>query len=439
MFRVLALTLLFVSASSAMAFAGQADLILRGGNVLTEDPSRQIVEAVAIAGEQIRAVGSNEEVQRVAGPQTRIVDLGGRTVIPGLIDAHVHLLLAQRIIDEPSLREYERAVLPQTLSGFLAHGVTTVRSAGDPWPFIAEIRERLESRALVGPRLVIVGPAIAAPGGHPIPTVCRDNLFCRERAVREVAGEEQARQVIRDLTRTRGVDQVKVVIDHTQSPTPSEMVLAAIVDESRRSGRRVIAHASGGAKTSSALGLGFDELVHTPWSMGQDDAGFAATLVARKMRVTTTVSNFEAYKGAGGEEFFVFGSTYNPGIRQIFERGLKTVRVLADAGVTLVVGTDWYAAPLPIADARALPGARTIHEMDLLRRGGLSTSTILTAATRNAAEALGMIDKVGTIAEGKLADLVILDGNPLQSLEVLQRPLAVVQGGRVVHGALPGR
>jgi imidazolonepropionase-like amidohydrolase len=73
------------------------------------------------------------------------------------------------------------------------------------------------------------------------------------------------------------------------------------------------------------------------------------------------------------------------------------------------------------------------------RRAGLSASSILVAATRSGAEALGMIDKVGTIAEGKLADIVILDGDPLQNLGVLQRPVAVLQGGRVVSGALPTR
>jgi imidazolonepropionase-like amidohydrolase len=186
--------------------------------------------------------------------------------------------------------------------------------------------------------------------------------------------------------------------------------------------------------------VGFDELIHTPWALGLDDARLATTLVAQKLRVTTTLSIFDAFKGPAGAEFFVFGSTYNPGILEIFERSLKTVRVLADAGVTLVVGTDWYDhAHLPIEDARARPGARTLHEMDLLRRAGLSASSILVAATRSEAEALGMIDKVGTIAEGKLADIVILDGDPLQNLGVLQRPVAVLQGGRVVSGALPTR
>jgi imidazolonepropionase-like amidohydrolase len=438
MLRSVCRALLFVAASCPAAFAGQAELILRGGNILTQHPGREVVEAVAIAGDRISAVGSNLEIDRLITPRTRVVDLRGRTVIPGLIDAHVHLLLAQQIVDEPSLRRYESTVLPETLEGFLQHGVTTVRSTGDPWPDIAAVRDRLEAGDLTGPRLVITGPAVTAPGGHPIPTVCRENRFCRQRAVREVANEEQARQVVRELTEARGVDQLKVVIDHGQSPAPSRALLAAIVDETHRTGRRIVAHASGTERTSDQLGTGVDELVHMPWAMAQDNADLVAMLADRKLRVTTTVSNFEAFSGPAGEEFFVFGSTYSQGIRLTFERALKTVRVLADAGVTLVVGTDWYDAPLPITDARARPGARTLHELELLRRAGLSTSAVLTAATRSAAEALGVIEKVGTIAEGKLADLVILEANPTQDLGVLLRPVGVLLGGRVVFGELPG-
>jgi imidazolonepropionase-like amidohydrolase len=162
-----------------------------------------------------------------------------------------------------------------------------------------------------------------------------------------VANEDQARQVVRDLTVGRGIDQLKVVIEHASSPTPAAAVLAALVDESHRSGRPVIAHASGGMKTSDLVGAGFDELVHVPWS-GLDDAGFASTLVERKLRVTTTVSNFEAYKGAAGEEFFLFGFTYNPGIRQAFERAVRSVRVFADAGVKLAVGSTMLRCRLMI-------------------------------------------------------------------------------------------
>jgi imidazolonepropionase-like amidohydrolase len=111
-----------------------------------------------------------------------------------------------------------------------------------------------------------------------------------------------------------------------------------------------------------------------------------------------------------------------------------------------VVGTDWVADSdffreddVRLNDPRVQPGARTLYEMDLLRRAGLSTTAILAAATRNAADALGIGDKVGTLAEGKLADLVILDGDLLRDFSALRRTVAVLKGGRVVHGMLPER
>jgi len=422
------------------AVAGQADVILVGGNILTGDPARQTVEAVEIAGDKIRTVGSEREIRQLAGPNTRVVNLRGRTVIPGLIDAHVHLLVSPRITDEPSLRQYEKDVLPKTLIGFLANGVTTVRSPGDPWPYIAEIRDRLERGQLAGPRLVTAGPVFTYPGGHPATTVCRDNPFCRQRVVREPENEEQARLAVRELVRTK-VDTVKVVVDNTgppvQVPLLSDAILRALVEETHRSGRRVIGHVTNVANIKRLAEMGFDEFVHMPRSPEPSEASSLATLlVARKIPMTTTLSLFDAYRGSDGTEFSSNGSRYPPGNRQLFEGRLRTARIFADAGVTLIVGTDWVDAPLPLNDPHVPAGARTVYEMELLRRAGVSTAVILAAATRNAAEALGMDDKVGTIAQGKFADLVILDGNPMEDLQALHRIVAVLKGGRVVHGAL---
>src|SRR5262245_41685052 len=128
MLRIIAGTCLIGLFASSSAIAGQADVILVDAKVLTGESGRQTAEAVAVSGERIQAVGSNEAVRRLAGPKTRIIDLRGRTVIAGLIDAHVHLLIAPEIIDEASLRSYEQATLPKIMTGFISHGVTTVRS-----------------------------------------------------------------------------------------------------------------------------------------------------------------------------------------------------------------------------------------------------------------------------------------------------------------------
>ena len=432
------------------AMAGQPDLILVGAKVLTGDSNRPAAEAVALAGERIRAVGPSAEIRRLAGPRTRVVDLRGRTVIAGLIDAHVHLLLAPEVVDEPSLRNFERTALPKILTGFISHGITTVRSTGDPLPYIAQLRDRLERGELVGPRLLITGPEPSSPGGHPATTVCRDNPFCRQNLAREIESEEQARQVVRELARAK-VDALKVVVDDVVAKVPalSDAVISALIDEAHRTGLRVIAHVSVTKDVATARGLldlGLDEFVHPPVADPADVSQIAGMLVGRNVPVTTTVSNWDAYRDTTGVERGFWGGNppYTLAMRQFFERWLKTVRGFADAGVKLVVGTDWVLRRhagngFVLDDPRILPGALTLYEMEVLHRAGLPTPAILTAATRNGAEALGIIDKVGTIAEGKLADLVVLDGDFLQDFSALHRTVAVLKGGRVVHGTLPER
>lgn len=165
------------------------------------------------------------------------------------------------------------------------------------------------------------------------------------------------------------------------------------------------------------------------------------------MAVTTTLSIWDAYQDTGGGERLVWGVPYNPGLRRSFDAALATTKAFSDAGVKLVIGTDWIAdsdyarqGDVRLKDARLEPGARTLHEMELLRnRAGLPSVAVLTAATRNAAEALGIIERVGTITPGKMADLAILDGDVLQDFSALRRTVAVLKSGRVVSGTLPTR
>jgi imidazolonepropionase-like amidohydrolase len=197
------------------------------------------------------------------------------------------------------------------------------------------------------------------------------------------------------------------------------------------------------ATATRLLELGLDEFVHPP---AADASQIAGMLVGRNIPVTTTIANWDAYRDTTGAERGFWGASppYTPAMRQTFERFLKTVRGFADAGVKLVVGTDWVSLPragngFVVDDPRLLSGALTLYELEVLHRAGFPTPAILTAATRNAAEALQIIDKVGTIAEGKLADLVVLDGDFLQDFSALYRTVAVLEGGRVVHGTLPER
>jgi imidazolonepropionase-like amidohydrolase len=282
-----------------------------------------------------------------------------------------------------------------------------------------------------------------------------------------VGAKVLTRQVVRELASAK-VDAVKVVTDDFFGKVPalSDAVISALVYETHRAGIPIIAHVSVAkdvAITRRLIEMGVDEFAHlfvsnrngghfalapinelslpNPAEVSQ----IAGLLVARNIAVTTTVSNGDGYRDTTGVERILFGGSppYTPVMRQRLEWALNTVRGFADAGVKLVLGTDAVGPPPSNSvvrdDPRLQPGARTLHEMELLHRAGLPTPAILTAATRHGAEALRIIDKVGTIAEGKLADLVVLDGDVLQDFSALHRTVAVLKGGRVVHGTLPER
>jgi imidazolonepropionase-like amidohydrolase len=453
LFRILACSCLIGVFTSQIAM-GQADLVFVGGTILTADPDQPMAEAIALEGDRITALGPDAEIRRLAGPTTGVVHLGGRTLIPGLIDAHVHLLVAPDVIvDEASLRDYERMTLPEVMSSFLSHGITTVRSTGDPLPYIAELRDRMAG-STAGPRVVITGPVPSSPGGHPATTVCRGNLFCRHTLAREIENEEQTRQAVQELARAN-VDAVKIIVDELaaeflslDSPRLSDEIVAALVEEAHRNNLRIIAHVT--VKEAipvvrRLIELGLDGFVHDPLSEARvpdpaEVVSVAAMLRDAEIPVTTTISNFDTFRDAtGAERFFVGGGTpYTPLLSGVFEASLMSARALEDAGVKLVVGTDWsgLARAADSDDPRRLPGARTIHEMELLRRAGLPVSSILAAATANAAEAVGIGTEVGTITEGKLADLVILDGNLLEDFSALQRTVAVFKEGQLASGSL---
>jgi imidazolonepropionase-like amidohydrolase len=394
MFRIVAMgTCVLGLIASPAAVAGQADVVLLGAKIITADPKQPTTAAIALAGERILRVGANDEIRRLAGPNTQVVDLRGRTVIPGLMDAHVHLF-GPELTDEPSLRNYERAVLSQVMTGLISRGITTIRSTGDPLPYVVQLRDRLERRDLVGPRLLITGPALGAPNGHPAASVFRTNPFLRRLAAGGLESERHARQVVQQVTSAK-VDAVKVVVDDivVNVPPLSDAVLAAVIDQAHRAGVRCIVHLSvmknGIFAAKRLIDMGVDEFVHTPIaqaadvSSSADVSGLAASLTRRRLPVTTTLSIAEVFRDANGGERAMTGGPYTPATRDRLERRVNNIRKFSEAGVKLVVGTDWAPAYSSLGDPRLLPGATTLHEMELLRRAGLSTPAILTAATRN--------------------------------------------------------
>jgi imidazolonepropionase-like amidohydrolase len=410
-------------------------LIIEGGRVIVGDGTVFDRASVVISGNRIMAVTRDS----VHSSTARRVDARGRTVLPGLIDAHVHLTQHQSVRDSASLEAYLREQVPGTLHAFLAHGITTLRSTGDHWPAIAEVRRRILAGELQGPRLLVSGPALTAPGGHPAVTMCpAADAFCRSQLAMELGTPAEARSAVRRLA-AEGVDFIKVVVDSIIAPVQiADDVLAAAIAAAHREGLRIVAHVAELEIVIRTARMGLDGFVH-PFvnprlELPSDDTTRELTdvLVMRGLPLTTTLSAALLYSGGMSIEPAFDAQS---GLRRVLASAAGYLARLAESGVQVIVGTDWCPCALSYFSdppPELQPGAVTHTELEMLSWGGLSPGMLIAAATLGSARALGIDYFVGSLATGKFADLIIVEGNPLEDIALLREPRVVVLEGMIV-------
>jgi imidazolonepropionase-like amidohydrolase len=334
------------------------------------------------------------------------IDGAGKTAVPGLIDSHIHVLAGRT---EAENRAFITDRLQERLLSFLRHGVTTVKSTGDPTDFILRIRQDLRDGTLAGPRLLVVGPKFTAPGGHPaVGPVCQGTAWCRANLAVEVDSEEQARREVRRLSQA-GVDAIKLVyqggvIAGTTIQKLRPEVMKAIVAEGRAIGIPVPAHVGDESSILEVLAAGVSGLEHGPNEPAASNAIAQALKTPERSLVPTIAAAVRI---------------------QVSEQSkLQSVAELYKAGVRIVVGTDTF--------GRTPPGLATVQEVELLVKAGLSPEAALKAATSVAARYLGLEKEIGTLEAGMSADILVVRGNPLENIADLHQVDAVVQGGKVV-------
>ena len=363
-----------------------------------------------------------------------VVDLAGRTLMPGLIDTHAHLfatLPTARDGAEPSWPGAASHVLAAGLREALRMGFTTLRDVGSYGDEVVSARQAMRYRAFAGPRVLTCGRIVSAtaPGGRFF-----DGMY------READGPDEMRKAVREQVR-RGADFVKVMCTGARSveledPDPAQVTraeLAALVEEAHRLGVRVAAHAEGLAGTELAVSEGVDTIEHGIYLAQRPD--LLDAMAAAGQTLVPTLSCF--YGVAGLSDQIGTDRPPVPGHRRWTQplvelahynlaEADKTLRAAHAAGVPIALGHDWQ----PFADS-GIELLRMIHH-------GLTPHEALLAATAIAAHALGLQQHIGTVEPGKIADLIVLDGDPLQDAGLFrerERIWLVFRLGQPVAGA----
>ena len=405
---------------NANVFDGYRDELLEGLHLLIEDG---VITGVSDAP--------------VRSPSTTRIDASGATVMPGLIDAHVHVTdwgaSPAELRNTPSSLTALRAA--RSLNNMLHRGFTTVRDAcGADFGLAVAIEDGL----IEAPRLYFVGQALSATGGHgdfrdPGDDTQDDPCGCSARGLSLVVdGETEVRRAARNELR-KGAHAIKIMASGgVASPTDpianlqfSEREMRAIVEEARFWGRYVMAHAYTAEAIGRCLECGVRSIEHGNL-IDREAAELAASLDAF---VVPTLVTYQAMEERG-EEIGMSRVSLDK-LRDVRKAGLQSLEYLKEARVKTGFGTDLF-GDLQSEQARELS----------IRAEVESNVEVLRSATSVNAELLQMKGRLGCIREGALADLLIVDGNPLEDLGKLQQGARyithIIKGGRVVGGSASG-
>ncbi|HSE63790.1 MAG TPA: amidohydrolase family protein [Thermoanaerobaculia bacterium] len=426
----------FVLAAAAALLLGAAPppdapvVAVRAARLLDVKTGRYVERPVVV----VRA-GLVESVGTQAPPGARVIDLGDRTLLPGLIDTHTHVLLQgdatqaeyeQQILKEYPAHRVARAVRAMKIA--LEHGFTSMRDVeteGAGYDDVA-LRDAVNEGVVPGPRMQVVGPALSTTGTYPILRFRPDWKF--PTGVQLCDGADGCRRAVREQL-SFGTDWVKVYANtggiHTTSdgyiespPNWTKEELAAVVTEAHARGAKVAAHATSDTGTRMAVEAGVDSIEH-----GTSIRPELAREMARKgifLSPTLTVTAYVAEPRA--REGRAIWAEIPKSQARSFENCRK-------AGVKIAFGTDAGGFPwTEINQAREFE-----HEVRL----GMSPIEAIRSATTVAAELLGTSGRAGVVAPGAWADLVAVPGDPLSDVSVLSRIDFVMKGGEIVRAPSP--
>ncbi len=394
-------------------------LIFRGGMVL-DGTGAQLGDAdVVVEDGVISDVGRGLDGDRE-------VDVSGRAILPGLFDCHVHVAISHvdmwRHMQTPfSLRFYEAE---RNLAATLRAGVTSIRDAGGA---DLGMKTAVQAGLIRGPRMQIAIKMLSQTGGHGDGTMPSGDCFhlvppYPGSPETIVDGADQMRRCVRELIR-EGADVIKVATsggvlsprDRPQHAHFRPAELEALVEEATAAGRFVMAHAQATDGIKNAVRAGIRSVEH---GIYLDDEAIGMMLDRGTYLVPTLVAPRGVLEAADAGVRFPLAVLDKA--REVIEIHTESFKRAVAAGVRIAMGTD----------SGVSPHGRNLRELELMRQGGMSPLEVLRATTSNAAHLLGVDATLGTIEPGKMADLVVVDGDPLDLAALPERVEAVYLSGR---------
>jgi imidazolonepropionase-like amidohydrolase len=416
------------SAQSSAAAASRV-VVVQADRVLTEPgKAPRGVTSIVIENGRISAVLDG----RQSGPAgARIIDLGNRFVLPGLIDSHVHLdsdaggdaALIESVTSSPALD-----ALRAQWNGMktLRAGFTTVRNLGDGRGATLALRDAVEKGWVMGPRIIDAGRSISVTSGHMDGTLSlAEGLQSAVNQDNLCDGADSCREAVRRQVR-RGVDVIKIAttggVNSRIGAGLGQQMFAdeakAVVETAHLHGKKVAVHAHGTEGINVALAAGADSIEHG--TMPNEE-----TLRLFKQGGAYYVSTLSTVNGYR-ERLAKDPNAYPPAVLEKvlwrLEVTGKALEKAVPAGVKIAFGTD----------AGVSKHGRNADEFELMVKHGMTPATAIVAATTNAAELLGLGKEVGALRPGMAGDLIAVPGNPLADVTALKTVEFVMKGGRVV-------
>ena len=358
----------------------------------------------------------------------KLVDLGNRTLLPGLIDMHVHLDSLAEVGGYNSLQytdSFWSMVAVKNARDMLNAGFTTVRNVGSDERNDIGLKQAIDAGYASGPRIVPAGYALGATGGHCDSTFLPPSLETPQEGVAD--GEQGLRSEVR-RQRKYGAEVIKVcatggVFSRNTEPGQqqlSENELRAIADEAHQWGLRVAAHAHGATGIQAAIRAGIDTIEHASLV---DEEGIKLA-AARKQPVWFSMDIYNTdYTQAEGAKNGVLEDNLRKD-REVAQIQRDNFRKAHKAGVRMIFASD----------AGVMPHGQVGGQFKVMVDYGMTPIEAIQAATRNAAQALGRDKDVGAIAVGRYADMIAVDGNPLTNVRELESVDVVIKGGELIKG-----